>query len=59
MFRAFGNSARLLPFARSVAFKTVGVILVFSAAMTSRAQGVIVVFRFLGHVKFLLQELMP
>lgn len=49
MFRAFGNSAGLLLFACSVALKTLCASIVFSLALTSRAGGVVINSRILGH----------
>ena len=57
VFRAFGNSAGLLLFACTAAFKTVCAIVVFSTAFTSRAGGVVINSRFLGHVTSPLLEL--
>ena len=49
MFGAFGNSAGLLLFACSVALKTLCSSIVFSLALTSRAGGVVINSRILGH----------
>ena len=49
MFGAFGNSAGMLLFACSVALKTLCASIVFSLALTSRAGGVVINSRFLGH----------
>ena len=57
VFRAFGDSAGLLLFACTAAFKTVCAIVVFSTAFTSRAGGVVINSRFLGHVTSPLLEL--
>jgi hypothetical protein len=57
MFRPFGNRAGLLPFAGAIALETLGIFAVLSAALTSRANRVVISFRFLGHSEFLLMEL--
>ena len=49
MFGAFGNSAGMLLFACSVALKTLCASIVFSLALTSRAGGVVINSRILGH----------
>ena len=49
MFGTFGNSAGLLLFACSVALKTLCASIVFSLALTSRAGGVVINSRILGH----------
>ncbi len=49
MFGAFGNSAGVLLFACSVALKTFRSSIVFSLALTSRAGGVVINSRILGH----------
>lgn len=49
MLGAFGNSAGLLLFACSVALKTLCSSIVFSVALTSRAGGVVINSRILGH----------
>ena len=49
MFGAFGNSAGMLLFACSVALKTLCASIVFSVALTSRAGGVVINSRILGH----------
>lgn len=49
MLGAFGNSAGLLLFSGSVALKTLHSSIVFSVALTSRAGGVVINSRILGH----------
>ena len=49
MFGAFGNSAGLLPFSGSVALKALHTVIIFSLALTSRAGGVVINSRILGH----------
>lgn len=49
MLGAFGNSAGLLLFSGSVALKTLHASIVFSVALTSRAGGVVINSRILGH----------
>ena len=49
MFGAFGNSAGMLLFACSVALKALCSSIVFSLALTSRAGGVVINSRILGH----------
>ena len=49
MFRAFGNSAGMLLFTCSVALKTLCASIVFSLTLTSRAGGVVINSRILGH----------
>ena len=50
VLRAFGNSAGLLLFACTAAFKTVCTIVVFSTALAGSAGGVVINSRFLGHI---------
>ena len=57
VFRAFGNSAGMLLFACAAAFKTVCTVVVFPTAFTSRAGGVVINSRILGHCLSPLLEL--